>query len=699
MLAVTLGALVATGLAGPAMAALPGTVLIDGALTSKGGGPVADGSYDLKFSLYATELGGSAAWSEASKIPVKGGAFRHALGSVKALGPAAAGLKEQWLGVTVGKEAELPRQRVHASFFARHAGTAHGLTCTGCVKNASLALDGDLDLKKANLVAAKITATGDIVAGGTVTAKQFVGDGSKLKGITIPSGECKTKGEVVKGINPDGTLKCVKAMDPSNLPADGLNEISDNLITNQFVDVYASKTVPKDIIDNAPTGMTDVIDVPDVGIAQKVTVAVEVTGHTDVSKLRILLFDGSFGAPPPKITTGGLNKNPQFLLYDGGAKGPKVSGQWPAPTKMLKGDAGKWIGKNPKGKWHLVVIDTAYKDNKKDGKLTKWSVTVQTLSNKKVKFDSTAVFAKGFRFPVAKATAPKCDANNVGFAYVDPKGGALWICNGVDYTPIFITKVGGKNNPAQSCKDILTKHPDSKTGIYWLQPGNEATPFQVYCDMITDGGGWTLVGKVRGDTHNGDGGILDGGDATRWRDRKYLGNITNLTFENALGPSYHSVGFTDFMLQGLNNKSKILAWRHGQSFANLWGVFKNKTTYHAKSLLVGDFRSLDWRSGCGKGSGPNGTGPQFYGFNVRSDGSSTSALFNGYSSGWCAALAGYGRSNTSSNYTGGGLGANCQGRTHQMGRHYWGYGDGCTSAGWSGQKDLDSFNGHAFFVR
>ena len=62
-------------------------------------------------------------------------------------------------------------------------------------------------------------------------------------------------------------------------------------------------------------------------------------------------------------------------------------------------------------------------------------------------------------------------------------------------------------------------------------------------------------------------------------------------------------------------------------------------------------------------------------------------------------LAGWGRSNQTSEYAGGGLGARCQGRTHQMGRHYWGYGDGCNSYGWSNTKDVDTFQPHAFFVR
>ena len=502
-------------LAAKAALALVGGV--QGTLSNQGGGSIADGTYGLTFTLLDGPAG-KVLWSEGPVLlPVSGGFFQHSLGSKVPLTPAVlAG--DRWISVQVGLDPALAAVPLRAALTSFRAQVAEGLECSGCLTAAHLdpaalqpyAKTADLsaytkaadlaayaklaDLgvyaKSADLAAyakgtdladyvkaaalAKVAGTGsykdlkDLPKLADVAASGTYGDLGGLPVLAKVGAACGT-GLVMHGIKADGSYDCVAGgVTAANLPSDGLNEVSNNLLTNQFTELAISTKTPIDIPDNLGAGISDAIDVPDYGLAQGLSIAVDIS-NSDISKLRVTVFDPT-GAP--------------HKLYDQTGTGKTLKGSWP-PNTLASGDLGVWTGKNPKGNWSINVADLAGVANGKDGKINSWSVGVQTLSSKKVA--ATA----GFQLGLSDIAPVPCQPTHFGMMYASAADKAFYVCNGKDYVAFSLVPVGTQDNPGSSCKEILTKQPSAKDGWYWLKTA--LAPVQAYCDMTTQGGGWTQV--------------------------------------------------------------------------------------------------------------------------------------------------------------------------------------------------------------
>ena len=571
-------------------AAQPQTALVDGVMMSAGGGAAADGKYMMTFGIYAVPSGGNPAWVEGPvEVAVIGGRFQYTMGVSKAFNLAnLAALAKPWLGIKIDNDPELTRRPLNSVLYALRASATAAVDCTGCITDKQLAVgtlgadkvgftfagsktkggpatsalalqctgcvgvdhlsfSKDLDLGGNALTAKQITAT--TVAATKVSAASFVGDGSGLTGINIPSGSCKNAGEVVKGIGADGKLICTKALDPSALPPDGIDEISNGLIHNQYIDVVASKNTPIDIPDSNPTGVGDELDFPDIGLAQTLDVEIDLT-NSDISGLTVIVFDPN---------------NAEYVLHSKSGAGKAIKTSYPSKTATVSGDLGKWIGKNPVGKWRLKVADLKTLNDAKDGAIVSWGIRIQTLSNKKVQVKGELLVDGSLKIGKGAMACSPATAGTIRWNGQHFEG-----CNGNKYFAIkLFVGPGSKDEPAgASCAAIKGTAIDALSGRYWLKPDGGAA-FEAWCDMSSHDGGWTLA--INLDTN--DGATRHYHDTAFWTGTGNVGSVVSALLSDYKGEAFHRLGFKEIMI-----KAHIEGSVNGSSW------YANTAQYSGKTL-------------------------------------------------------------------------------------------------------------------
>ncbi len=188
----------------------------------------------------------------------------------------------------------------------------------------------------------------------------------------VQIGKACGTGLVMKGIKADGSYDCATG---GGIAADMIDEVSNGLIYNQFVDkVDGTKDIQ--IKDGFSAGTSDTLAFPSVGQAQKLWI--EFSGlNSDMSKVVIELYAPNVATP--------------YILYNGGKTGTAVVAKYNDTDAVVSGDLNKdWLGKDIVGNWTIIVKDTAAIQVPPgtppftyDGKYN-WSVNIQTLSSKKI---------------------------------------------------------------------------------------------------------------------------------------------------------------------------------------------------------------------------------------------------------------------------------------------------------------------------
>ncbi|KAG8560404.1 hypothetical protein GDO81_014960 [Engystomops pustulosus] len=123
----------------------------------------------------------------------------------------------------------------------------------------------------------------------------------------------------------------------------------------------------------------------------------------------------------------------------------------------------------------------------------------------------------------------------------------------------------------RSCSDIKLKDVNAKDGIYTLTTTNGLT-YQTFCDMTTDGGGWTLVASVhennmfgkcttgdRWSSQQGNNPDVPEGDGN-WANFAVFGTAEGATSDDYKNPGYYDIKARDVGIWQVPNKTPLSLW-------------------------------------------------------------------------------------------------------------------------------------------
>ncbi|XP_056386167.1 intelectin-1-like isoform X2 [Hyla sarda] len=143
---------------------------------------------------------------------------------------------------------------------------------------------------------------------------------------------------------------------------------------------------------------------------------------------------------------------------------------------------------------------------------------------------------------------------------------------GISYPSDSGYPTGAQDSGYRSCKEIKNSNIYAKDGIYTLIT-EDGLKYQTYCDMITNGGGWTLVASVHENNMNGKCTVGDRWSSQEgnninnpkgddnWANYATFGLPDGATSDDYKNPGYYNIFAKDLGLWHVPNKTPLSKWR------------------------------------------------------------------------------------------------------------------------------------------
>ncbi len=453
----------------PALAAAqaPGRIGYQGRLLKGDGNPEA-GTLSITFSVFAQSSGSQPAlWTETQTVALTDGYYAVVLGDQAAFTPNVFDGGERFLELSIGGAALSPRQRIDSVPYA--------LTCT----NLS---GGTIDASSISVGGVSV-----IDSSGKLTSNAFaLGSGLSYSSGTLSLVSGCSPGQVLQAsasgwvCAANGSVMSVTAAAPLN-SSGGANPNLSIPKAGAADDGYLAKADWAAFNAKRSTGGRNLIDwVSDAarwqpGAGTTATVAVDTTDSIE--------GDSSF----------------TFTVQVGGTGGGLTYGDY-IPVEPGRRYRGRISAKMPSsGTGTFSAGFVAYSASKQllvNGTSGPFLAARVTLTSAWQTFTG-AVHGEGTAqnaFPVGtRFIRPFVTVQSGGFGYTTVDGFAIFEDDGPAYRP--------------NCLTLLQDDPKLGSGVYTIDPLGDSHPINVWCDMTTDGGGWTL-------TMSADNAVA--GDSTRW---------------------------------------------------------------------------------------------------------------------------------------------------------------------------------------